>query len=217
MKIKYLDRDVVIMHSAFIPFPEWLPALFFSDNHTAIAFLRGNLFFVFNVFLLSEEFAFVGQHVQTTSSKHILLCPHVCMHRDGWAAGIVQFYNEKKVLQESAPLFPCLRAVLDYHRGLCVWHTGFLWVCPSDFYLLKTWSFLPQSMRSDLICLFALCHRLSQAIFSLNSFCCCRTVINEVRGGRVTAGWLVFSSTIFIKIDRYFIKRMRELFCLKKK
>lgn len=60
MKIKDLDHDVVIMHSAFVPFPERLPALFFSDNHTAIAntFLA-IYFFVFKVFLLSEEFAFV--------------------------------------------------------------------------------------------------------------------------------------------------------------
>lgn len=140
------------------------------------------------------------------------------MCTDGWAAGVVKLYNEKKkILQEPAPLFPCLRAVLVRRWGLCVWHTSFLWVCPLEFYLLKMWSFFPHSMRSDFICLFASCHQLSQARFSLNSFCCCTIVINEVRGGRVTAGWLVFSSTIFIKIDRDFIKRMRESFCLKKK
>lgn len=142
MKIKYLDHDVVIMHSAFVPFPEWLPVLFFSDNHTEIAFLHGNSFFVFNVFLLSEEFVFVWQHVQTTSCKYIFLCPHVCVRTDGWAAGIVKFYREKKkILQEPAPLFPCLQALLIYRWGLCVWHTSFLWVCPLDFYPLKTWSF----------------------------------------------------------------------------
>lgn len=144
MKIKYLDHDVVIMHSAFVPFSEWLPALFFSDNHTAIAFLRGNLFFAFNIFLLSEELAFVWQHGQTMSCKYKFLCPHVCMRTDGRTAGAGKFYNEKKkILQEPAPLFPCLPAVLIYSSGLCVWHKHFLWICPLDFYLLKTWRFFP--------------------------------------------------------------------------
>lgn len=126
MKIKYLDHDVVIMHSAFVPFPEWLPALLFSDNHIAIAFLHGNLFFVHNVFLLSEDFAFVWQHIQTTSCKYIFVCPHECLRTEGWAVGLVQFCDEKKkILQEPAPLFPCLGAILVHRWGLCVCHTSF--------------------------------------------------------------------------------------------
>lgn len=182
------------MHSAFVPFPEWLSALFFSDNHTAMAFLRGNLFFLSSMYFCSQKslHLYVSMSRQRATNTYFSV-PMYVLRTDGWAAGVVNFCNEKKkILQEPSPLFPCLSAVLVYLWGLCVWNTSFHWVCPLDFCLLKMWNPFPQSMRSDFICLFALCHQLSQTIFSLNSFCCCTIVINEMRGGKVPAGCLVF-------------------------
>lgn len=94
-----------------------------------------------------------------------------------------------------------------------------IFICFNIFFLI------PLSMRSDLICLFVLCHCLSQAIFSLNPkslhFAALQYCSKCVYVGGVPLGDFFFfflSSTLFIKIDRNFIKRRRrEYFCLKQK
>lgn len=134
------------------------------------------------IYLLSSEYFSSNKSVPldsnicTKSYKYVSLRPHVriCIGRSMGSrySSVLQREEENPSGTRSINSLPSSCTVLPsglvrsaHKLPLSLSLQIFIWFKRAGF-------FFPPTMGSDLTSLFVLCHHLSQAVFSLNPFCC---------------------------------------------
>lgn len=148
-------------------------ALFCSDNHRLISSLHVHLFFVF--WVPSNSSFCLCASVYMDKQKRAAL-PHVYTRRESSLG--TRYSSVLQWGQDRCGTFPINSlpwSCAGSQLGL-VSSAHWLSVCPFDFLSVLNPSFFSvSSTRSDLICFPVPCCCFSQALLSLNPFCCSTT------------------------------------------